>query len=96
MMIVCDFCMQHQEDGECGLGLRIPKHMSCREFAPGLVKFCSNPNDFASTAQIVQMSSFFGIKGMELKKVKVMAARAEEMRSKAPASQTDSLTINKS
>jgi hypothetical protein len=51
---------------------------------------------WTNSAQIVQMSSFFGIKGMELKKVKVMAARAKEMRSKAPAGQTDSLTINKS
>ena len=83
-MIICDFCTQHRETGECGLGLRKPRHMSCREFAPGLDRFCSNPNDFASTAQIVQMSSFFGIKGMELKKVKVMAAQAEETRSKAP------------
>jgi hypothetical protein len=68
--------------------------MSCREFAPGLDKFCSNPNDFANTAQIVQMSSFFGIKGMELKKVKVMAERAEETRSKAPHVQADALPIN--
>ena len=63
------------------MGLNIPKRMGCREFAPGIDNFCSNPNDFVSADQIVQMASFFGIKGMELKKVKVMAARAEETRS---------------
>jgi hypothetical protein len=70
--------------------------MGCREFAPGLDKFCSNPDDFVSTGQLVQMASFFGIKGMELKKVKLMAARAEETRLKATCVQIDSLTVNES
>jgi hypothetical protein len=42
------------------------------------------------------MASFFGIKGMELKKVKLMAARAEETRLKATCVQIDSLTVNES
>jgi hypothetical protein len=70
--------------------------MGCREFAPRLEKFCSNPNDFVNAGQIVQMAGFFGITGMELKKIKLMAAQAEETRSKAPSVQTDSITFNKS
>ena len=73
------------EDGKCCIGLNIRKQMRCQEFAPGLDKFCSNPSDFVNTGQIMQMASFFGIKGMELKKVKLMAARAEETRLKSPA-----------
>jgi hypothetical protein len=67
--------------------------MGCREFVPGIDKFCSNPNDFVSADQIAQMANYFGIKGMELKKVKAMAAQAEKSRSKAPAAQADSLAI---
>jgi len=55
--------------------------MSCREFTPGLESFCANPNDFVNPGQIIQMASFFGLKGMELKKVKLMAALAENARS---------------
>lgn len=51
--------------------------MSCREFKPALEKFCSNPKDFVGHTQIVQMATFFGMKGRELKKVNLMAARAE-------------------
>jgi hypothetical protein len=54
--------------------------MSCREFGPTLQRFCSDPSDFLNPNQIVQMATFFGIKGSELKKVKVMAAREERMR----------------
>ncbi|HKG20762.1 MAG TPA: hypothetical protein VKC34_02595 [Blastocatellia bacterium] len=49
--------------------------MTCREFAPGVEKFCSNPSDFVSADQIVQMAVYFGIKGIELKKVKLAAER---------------------
>ena len=94
-MIICEFCSWYLEDGKCWIGIKIPRRMSCREFAPGLNKFCSNPNDFVSIGQIVQMATFFGIKGMELKKVKLMAAQAEETRIKAPDVQTDSLTFNR-
>jgi hypothetical protein len=51
--------------------------MGCRAFEPSLRKFCSDPKDFVSSGQIVQMATFFGMKGSELKKVNVMAARAE-------------------
>lgn len=77
-MIVCELCSHYEPDGECRLGLKIPKGMSCREFSPGIERFCSNPKDFVSSSQIVQMASFFGMKGTELKKVKVMAARHEK------------------
>jgi hypothetical protein len=54
--------------------------MGCREFDPGIEKFCSNPSDFKSSGQIVQMATFFGIKGAELKKVKIMATMQEKIR----------------
>lgn len=76
-MIVCDFCMQYRQNGECGLGLNIPKTMGCIGFDPGIEKFCSDPKDFVSSRQIVEMAMYFKIKGRELKKVKLMAARVE-------------------
>lgn len=89
MMIVCEFCSHYQPDGRCGLGLNIPKGMSCHAFAPSIAKFCSNPKDFVSPNQIVQMAAFFGMKGTELKKVKLMAAREDSARSQLPAIQID-------
>ena len=79
-MIVCELCLHYQRDGECRLGLKIPKGMSCRDFGPGIEKFCSDPKDFVSSNQIVEMATFFGMKGTELKKVKLMANRAETAR----------------
>jgi hypothetical protein len=79
-MIVCDFCLQCTPDRKCQLGLNIPKGMGCREFSPGIEKFCANPNDFVSPKQIIQMSTFFGFKNTELKKIKLMAAREESAR----------------
>lgn len=79
-MIVCELCLHYQSDGECRLGLKIPKAMSCRDFGPGIEKFCSNPKDFVSSTQIVEMATYFGMKGTELKKVKLMASRAETAR----------------
>ena len=76
-MIVCDFCKYYRQDGQCHLGLKIPKTMGCREFVPSLERFCSEPKDFVSHAQIVQMATFFGMKGSELKKVNLMASREE-------------------
>lgn len=84
MMIVCEFCSHYRQDGQCGLGLNIPKGMSCHEFGPGIEKFCSDPKDFVSPNQIVQMAKYFGIKGTELKKVKFMADREESIRSQIP------------
>lgn len=80
-MIVCEFCKYFRQDGQCHLGLKIPKTMGCREFDPSLEKFCSKPGDFVSHAQIVQMATFFGMKGSELKKVNRMASREESARS---------------
>jgi len=54
--------------------------MKCREFAPGIDKFCAKPTDFVSPNQIVEMANFFGLGRTELKKVKIVAERrvAEE------------------
>jgi len=76
-MLICEFCVHQQQSGDCALGLRIPKRMSCREFEPGIEKFCSNPGDFVGTGQILQMATFFGIKGTELKKITIMAERSK-------------------
>ena len=77
-MIVCEFCLHYKQDGNCKLGLNIPKGLSCREFEPGIEKFCSDPKDFVNQNQIVQMATFFGFQRMELKKIKVMAADEEK------------------
>ncbi len=85
-MIVCDFCLQFGPDGKCRLGLNIPKRMGCREFRPGFESFCANPKDFVNPGQIVQMATYFGFKGMELKKVRLMAEREEMLKSSPPSS----------
>ena len=95
-MIICEFCLQYTKSGDCAFGLRIPKRMGCREFDPGIDKFCSNPNDFVSPNQIIQMATFFGIKGTELKKVKTIAADAGTARVEVTTPQTDALVINES
>jgi len=82
------------QSGECGLGLNIPKGMGCREFEPGIANFCSNPSDFVNPGQIVQMATFFGIKGAELKKVKAMAARESELRTKSAVEPTEPLMVS--
>jgi hypothetical protein len=65
------------------LGLKIPKAMSCREFGPGIERFCADPKDFVSPSQIVQMATFFGFRKTELKKVRSMAEREESSREDA-------------
>jgi hypothetical protein len=65
------------QDGSCKLGLNIPKGMTCREFAPGMDRFFSDPKDFVNPNQIIQMATFFGFQKTELKKVKQMAVREE-------------------
>jgi hypothetical protein len=80
-MIICEFCLRYESGGKCELGLNIPKGMSCREFDPGIARFCANPKDFVSPRQIIEMATYFGIKGMELKKIKLMTAREESNRS---------------
>ena len=79
-MIVCEFCSHYQQDGECGLGLSIPKGMRCHGFGPVIAKFCADPKDFVDPKQIIQMATFFGMKGTELKKVKLMAGQVESTR----------------
>ena len=79
-MLVCEFCLEYKPDGECRLGLKIPKSMTCREFGPALEKFCSNASDFVDPRQLVQMATYFGIKGPELKKVKLMAVKEQTSR----------------
>jgi hypothetical protein len=54
--------------------------MTCRDFGPTLGKFCSDAKDFVDPKQIVQMATYFGIKGPELRKVKLMATREEAAR----------------
>lgn len=80
-MIVCEFCREYEADiNKCRLGLKIPKAMGCREFDPVMEQFCANPADFVSREQIMQMASYFGFKGKELKKVGLMVAREESAR----------------
>ena len=79
-MIVCEFCLNYTSAGECMLGLKIPKAMSCREFGPGIENFCADPKDFVGPSQIVQMATFFGFRKTELKKVRSMAEREESSR----------------
>jgi len=78
-MPICEFCL-HYQHGQCGIGLDLPKSMSCREFSASLAGFCSDPNDFVSPKQIIEMATFFGIKRTELKKVKLMVAAEENNR----------------
>ncbi|HXG67972.1 MAG TPA: hypothetical protein VNO70_22935 [Blastocatellia bacterium] len=85
--MICEFCLQFQKDGKCALGLKVPRQMSCREFDPGIEKFCANPADFVSAEQIIQMGVFFGIKGMELKKIRRIATQEEQTRSKSSVKQ---------
>jgi hypothetical protein len=79
-MIVCEFCTELRLDGKCGLGLKIPVGMGCREFTPGMEKFCADPKDFVSPRQIIEMAAFFGLKGVEMKKVKRMIVAGEGTR----------------
>jgi len=74
-MNICEFCLRYSPEGTCEMGLNIPKGMSCREFAPGLEKFCADPKDFVSPRQIIEMAIYFGLQKTELKKVKIIAQR---------------------
>jgi hypothetical protein len=76
-MIVCEFCLHHTQDGKCQIGLDLAKGMTCREFTPGIEKFCADPKDFVSQNQIIQMATFFGFQRVELKKIRLMAAGEE-------------------
>jgi hypothetical protein len=77
-MILCDLCVHYRQGSLCALELKIPKTMSCRDFCPSIQTFCANPKDFVDARQVTDMATFFGLKGTELKKVKLMAASTEE------------------
>jgi len=79
-MIICNLCSHFTLSGLCRRELRLPKGMSCKDFGTTLEKFCADPKDFVSERQITEMATFFGMKGTELKKVKLMAAREESAR----------------
>jgi hypothetical protein len=74
-MAICEFCVNFTGEGACTIGLDIRKGMTCREFQPGMEKFCADPKDFVSPNQIMQMATYFGMGRTELKKVKLMATR---------------------
>ena len=89
-MIICEFCVQYDPVAvKCGFGLNLPKHMRCREFEPGLDKFFAEKSDFVRSSHIIQMANFFGISGMELKKVKALASQEEALRANPPAPVSD-------
>jgi hypothetical protein len=92
-MIICEFCLQYNPEGKCAFGLNLPKRMGCREFDPGIEKFCADPSDFKGAPQIIQMATFFGIKGMELKKIKLIAAQEERIR-KSPTIEMSAFNTN--
>ncbi len=79
-MTICEFCLNLTGEGKCAIGLDIRKGMTCREFRPGIEKFCADPKDFVSPNQIVEMATYFGFQRMELKKVRLMAATEERAR----------------
>ncbi len=74
-MTICEFCLLRSPEGVCRVGLNIPKTMKCREFAPGINRFCAKPTDFVSPNQIVEMAKFFGLEKAELRKVQIIAER---------------------
>ena len=86
-MTICEFCL-HDSNGSCRIGLKIPKSMRCREFAPGIQKFCSDPADFVSPNQIVEMAKFFGLERGELKKVKTRAESGHSEHDQIPGLST--------
>ena len=74
-MTICEFCLHHSAAGTCELGLKPPKTMRCREFDPGIEKFCADPADFVSQTQIVEMARYFGFDRTELKKIRIVVER---------------------
>ena len=79
-MTICEFCLNYVAEGKCSVGLDIRKGMTCREFRPGIEKFCAEPKDFVNGNQIVEMAEYFGIGRTELKKIRIMATREESRR----------------
>jgi len=93
-MLLCEFCDQYRSQRTCELGMNIPRRMGCREFDPSIGRFCAKPSDFVSEAQLVQMATYFDIRGPELKKIRAVAigelARRDDL-SKRLASATADL-----
>ena len=83
MTKLCEFCTERASDATCRLGRPAPRGMGCRDFAPEMAEFFTNPSDFIGVHQVVQMATFFGLRGTEMKKVKLMATRAEQKRTDA-------------
>ena len=79
---VCDFCVQLSAGRQLPARPDIPKTMGCHAFEPSLERFCSDPKDFVGPAQIIQMATFFGMKGVS-EEVTRMAAREEGARPKS-------------
>lgn len=79
-MPICEFCLNFTSAGACTIGLDVRTGMTCREFRPGVEKFCSDPKDFVGPDQLVQMATYFGIGRTELKKVRLMATREGKRR----------------
>jgi len=70
-MTLCEFCVL-QADKKCSIGLSTPKKMRCREFKPGIERFCDSPSDYKGREQLKEMSLFFGLAGRELQRVLAM------------------------
>jgi hypothetical protein len=83
MTKLCEFCSEYDSDGTCRLGRLAPRGFGCRDYAPEMASFFSNPLDFTGVAQVIQMATFFGFRGSEMKKVKFMAVRAADLRAAA-------------
>jgi hypothetical protein len=82
-MTACEFCAFYsagEAGGKCLLGLKLPTGQRCIEFTPVMERFCSELKDFVNAAQIAEMATFFGFKGQELKKIKLMATQEETNR----------------
>ena len=85
-MLLCELCLLSRPEGQCALGLKPPKAMRCRGFDPSVEGFCADPKDFTGAAQIKEMAVYFGLCGVELKKVITMASREEDWRARPCAS----------
>jgi len=57
-------------------------------------QFCSDPKDFVSVGQIVQMATFFGFQKMELKKIRAMATKEEGVRKQKPLDEHETIAAS--
>jgi hypothetical protein len=68
-MTLCEFCTLRVSENQCSKGHETPKKLRCKDFAPGIEKFCSKPSDYVGRDQLKQMATYFGLAGNELKLV---------------------------